>query len=176
MLGLEGAVAVLGHVHVHAHLLRAPQRLDQHQLAGLPVRTLHDEGASGVAAHDAEAEAVRPRAARGGGRRHAEERGRGLGVGRQGEVVEGHGLRRQVTGAAVHGAGVPLTLTATHRCSKYQTRCVEEVEYCGRLREDNIMDLSPWENSLTHTHTRGQMICNNILEFLHTRLRPGLIP
>lgn len=119
VLGLKGAVAVLGHVHVDADLLRPAQRLDQYQLTGLSVRTLHDEDASGVAAHDAEAEAVRPGAAWGGGCCHAEERGGGFGVGRQRQVVEGHGLGGQVAGAAVHGAGVSLALTAGQRCSKY---------------------------------------------------------
>lgn len=112
VLGLEGALAVLGHVHVDADLLRPAQLLHQDQLPGLPVRTLHDEDAAGVPAHDAEAQAVRPGAPRGGGGRHAEKRGRGLQVGGQRQVVEGHGLGGQVAGSAVHGAGVPLTLTA----------------------------------------------------------------
>lgn len=114
VLGLKGALAVLGHVHIQADLLGSTQRLDQYQLAGLPVWTLHDEEASGVASHYTETQAVRPSASRWGSGRHAEKRGGGLEVGRQGQVVEGHGLRGQVAGAAVHGAGVPLTLTAGH--------------------------------------------------------------
>lgn len=114
VLGLKGALAVLGHVHIHADLLGSAERLDQYQLAGLPVWTLHNEEASGVPPHYTETQAVRPCASRGGGGRHAEERGGGLEVGRQGQVVKGHGLRSQVAGAAVHGAGVPLTLTAGH--------------------------------------------------------------
>lgn len=112
VLGLKGALAVLGHVHIHADLLGAAKRLDQYQLTGLPVWTLHDEEASGVPPHDPEAQAVRACVSRGGSCRHTEKRGGGLEVGRHGQVVEGHGLWSQVAGAAVHGAGVPLTLTA----------------------------------------------------------------
>lgn len=112
MLGLKGALAVLRHVHIHADLLWPAQLLDQDQLAGLPVRALHDKEASGVSAHYAEAQAVRPGAPWGGGGRHAEKRCGSLQVGGQRQVVEGHGLRSQVAGAAVHGAGVSLTLTA----------------------------------------------------------------
>lgn len=110
MFGLKGAVGVLGHVHFHADLLRPPQRLHQDQLPGLSVRALHDEDASGVSAHDAEAQAVWAGASRRGGGRHAEQRGGGLQAGGQGQVVEGHGFGGQVAGAAVHGARVPLTL------------------------------------------------------------------
>jgi len=121
MLGLKGAVGVLRHVHIHADLLRPAQLLHQYQLASLSVWALHDEDASGVSARYAEAQTVWPGAARGGSGRHAEKRGRGLQVGRQGQVVEGYGLGSQVAGAAVHGTGVSLTLTAGQKGSMYDT-------------------------------------------------------
>lgn len=34
--------------------------------------------------------------------------------------MEGHSLRGQVAGAAVHGAGVSLTLAVGQKCSKYK--------------------------------------------------------
>lgn len=119
MLGLKGAVAVLGHVHINADLLRPAQLLDQYQLPSLPVWSLHDKDASGVSAHDAKAQAVRPGAPRGGGGCHAEKRCRSLHVGGQRQVVEGHGLGSKVAGSAVHGARVSLTLTGGQKGSKY---------------------------------------------------------
>lgn len=110
MLGLKGAVGVLRHVHVNAELLGPAQLLHQYQLTSLSVRTLHDKDATVVSAHDAEAQAVWPGAPGGSCGRHAEKRGRSLQVGGQRQVMEGHGLGSQVAGAAVHGAGVSLTL------------------------------------------------------------------
>ncbi len=111
MFGLEGAVGVFGHLHLHAELQRTSQRLDQDQLSGLTVRALHHEHAAAVtSACDAKAKAVRtrpPRSRRGG---HAEQRGGGAQVGRQRQVVVRNGLRGERTGAGLHGTGIPFTL------------------------------------------------------------------
>ncbi len=111
MFGLEGAVGVFGHLHLHAELQRTSQRLDQDQLSGLTVRALHHEHAAAVtSACDAKAKAVRtrpPRSRRGG---HAEQRGGGAQVGRQRQVVVRNGLRGKRTGAGLHGTGIPFTL------------------------------------------------------------------
>lgn len=112
MLGLKSAVTVLRHVHVNADLLRSTQLLHHDQLTGLSVRALHDKDAPGVSAHYAESQAVRSRAAWGSGSCHAEQCGRSLQVGGQGQEVEGHCLGSVEAGTAVHRAGVPLTLTA----------------------------------------------------------------
>lgn len=120
MLGLKGAVDVLGHLHTDGDLLRPTKRLHQDQLTSLSVRALHDEDASGVSPRYAEAQAIWPGAAGGRCGCHAKQRGRSLQVGGQGQIVEGNGLRSQMARAAVHGARVSLTLTASLKDKRVQ--------------------------------------------------------
>lgn len=64
--------------------------------------------------------------------------------------MEGNSLRSQVAGAAVHGAGVSLTLTAGEKYSKYKERrnkmfyilCVFD---SGHMKDLNIyiINISP---------------------------------
>lgn len=154
MLGLEDAVTVLRHVHINADLLWPAQLLDQYQLTSLSVWTLHDEDPSGVSAHYAKAQAVRARASGCSRGSHSKKRGRGLQVGGQRQVVEGHGLWSQVAGAAVHWAGVSLTLTARQKCSNFKPGaitgqggklfpCVKELSW----RTCYIINPSPWESA-----------------------------
>lgn len=112
MLGLKGAVQVLGHVHVHLDGLGALQALHQDELPGLPVRALHHKVAPVVASHNAKAETVGSRPAGCCRRGHAEERGWGQQVGGQRQIVEGDGFGRLVARSAIHRAGVALALAA----------------------------------------------------------------
>lgn len=120
MFGLEGAVGVLGHLHLHAELLWASHGLDEDQLSGLTVRALHHEHAPGVtSARDAKAEAVRTRPTRSGCGGHAEQGGRGAQVGRQRQVVVRNGLCGKRTGAALHRTGIPFTLAVVEGRTLY---------------------------------------------------------
>lgn len=112
VLGLEHAVQVLGHVHVHVDGAGPLQALHQDQLPGVPVRALHHEVPTVVPARDAEAEAVGSRPAGSHRCGHAEQRRRSLELGGEREVVEGDGFGSLVAQAALHGARVALALAA----------------------------------------------------------------